>query len=116
VRGYRVTLYLTRDDEGDMIVVTQVDTAAYLASVVGSEEPTTWMPEALAAQAIAARTYLSTHLARHESYDLEGDTRDQEYDGLAGESTSTVRAVDRTAGMSATHGGRPIQAVASANG
>ena len=114
-RAYRGTLDLTRDDDGDMIVVNQVDTAAYLASVVGSEEPTTWMPEALAAQAIAARTYLSTHLARHDNYDLEGDTRDQEYDGLAGESTSTVRAVDRTAGMIATYGGRPIEALCSAN-
>src|SRR5437879_4278127 len=114
-RAYRGTLDLTRDDEGDMIVVNQVDTAAYLASVVGSEEPTTWMPEALAAQAIAARTYLSTHLARHDSYDLERDTRDQEHDGLAGESTSTVKAVQRTAGMIATYNGRAIEALYSAN-
>src|SRR5881396_331628 len=114
-KAFRGTFALTRDDEGDMIVVNEVDTAAYLASVVGSEEPSTWMPEALAAQAIAARTYLSTHLARHDNYDLEGDTRDQEYDGLAGESTSTVRAVVRTAGMIATYGGRPIEALYSAN-
>ena len=114
-RAFRGTLDLTRDDEGDMIVVNQVDTASYLASVVGSEEPTTWMPEALAAQAIAARTYLSTHLARHDNYDLEGDTRDQEYDGLAGETTSTVKAVDRTAGMIATYKGRAIEALYSAN-
>jgi len=114
-RAFRGALDLTRDDEGDMIVVNQVDTASYLASVVGSEEPTTWMPEALAAQAIAARTYLSTHLARHDNYDIEGDTRDQEYDGLAGEATSTVKAVDRTAGMIATYNGRPIEALYSAN-
>jgi len=98
-----------------MIVVNQVDTAAYLASVVGSEEPTTWMPEALAAQAIAARTYLSRHLGKHDNYDLEGDTRDQEYDGIAGESDSTVRAVARTAGMIATYRGSAIEALYSAN-
>ena len=114
-RAYRGTLDVTRDDEGDMIVVNQVDTAAYLASVVGSEEPTTWMPEALAAQAIAARTYLSRHLGKHSSYDLEGDTRDQEYDGIAGESDSTVRAVARTAGMIATYRGSAIEALYSAN-
>ena len=114
-RAYRGTLDVTRDDEGDMIVVNEVDTASYLASVIGSEEPTTWMPEALAAQAIAARTYLSTHLARHDNYDLEGDTRDQEYDGLAGEAASTVKAVDRTAGLVATYNGRPIEALYSAN-
>jgi stage II sporulation protein D len=114
-RAYRGTLEVTIDDEADMIVVNQVDTASYLASVVGSEEPTTWMPEALAAQAIAARTYLSRHLGKHDNYDLEGDTRDQEYDGLAGESDSTVRAVERTAGMIATYRGSPIEALYSAN-
>ncbi len=114
-RAYRGTLDVTRDDEGDMIVVNQVDTASYLASVVGSEEPTTWMPEALAAQAIAARTYLSRHLGKHDTYDLEGDTRDQEYDGLAGETDSTVRAVERTAGLIATYRGSPIEALYSAN-
>jgi stage II sporulation protein D len=114
-RAFRGTFDLTRDDEGDMIVVNEVDTAAYLASVVGSEVPTTWAPQALAAQAIAARTYLSRHLDRHQNYDLEGDTRDQEYDGLAGEATSTVRAVDRTAGMIATYRGAAIEALYSAN-
>jgi stage II sporulation protein D len=114
-RAFRGTIDVTRDDEGDMIVVNQVDTAAYLASVVGSEEPTTWMPEALAAQAIAARTYLSRHVGKHDNYDLEGDTRDQEYDGIAGETDSTVRAVDRTAGMIATYRGAAIEALYSAN-
>jgi len=114
-RVFRGTLELAKDDEGDMIVVNEVDTAAYLASVIGSEEPATWMPEALASQAIAARTYLATHLQRHDHYDLEGDTRDQQYDGLAGEDKSTVRAVERTAGMIATYDGRPISALYSAN-
>ena len=114
-RAYRGTLDITRDDEGDMIVVNEVDTASYLASVIGSEEPTTWMPEALAAQAIAARTYLSRHLRKHDNYDLEGDTRDQEYDGIAGEAESTVKAVQRTAGMIATYRGAAIEALYSAN-
>jgi len=114
-RAFRGTFDLTRDDEGDMIVVNEVDTAAYLASVIGSEEPTTWAQQALAAQAIAARTYLSTHLDRHQNYDLEGDTRDQEYDGIAGEAISTVRAVERTAGMIATYRGAAIEALYSAN-
>lgn len=114
-KAFRGVLELALDDEGDMIVVNTVDTASYLASVVGSEEPGTWMPEALAAQAIAARTYLATHLGKHASYDLEGDTRDQEYDGVAGEVTSTVRAVQRTQGQIATYRGAPIEALYSAN-
>src|SRR5438128_1889134 len=114
-KAFRGTFALTRDDEGDMIVVNEVDTAAYLASVVGSEEPSTWEPEALAAQAIAARTYLATHLRRHDHYDLEGDTRDQEYDGVGNEVRTTLRAVDRTAGIVATYRGAPIEALYSAN-
>ena len=114
-KAFRGTFDLARDDEGDMIVVNQVDTAAYLASVIGSEIPPSWMPEALAAQAIAVRTYLATHLRRHASYDLEGDTRDQQYDGLGGEAASTLRAVQRTAGLVATYRGSPIEALYSAN-
>ena len=112
---YRGILELALDDENDLIVVNTVRTHDYLASVVGSEVPSSWEPEALAAQAIAARTYLFTHLGRHRSYDLEGDTRDQEYDGTQNEDARTVRAVERTAGRIATFGGAPIEALYSAN-
>jgi stage II sporulation protein D len=114
-RVFRGTFDLTRDDEGDIILVNEVETSKYLASVVGSEEPTTWMPQALMAQAIAARTYLVRHLRRHRNYDIEGDTRDQEYAGLTGEADSTIRAVERTAGLVATYRGAPIEALYSAN-
>ncbi|TME42603.1 MAG: SpoIID/LytB domain-containing protein, partial [Chloroflexi bacterium] len=103
------------DDDGGPIVVNTVETGVYLASVVGSEEPSTWEAEALAAQAIAARTYLLTHLGRHDHYDIEGDVRDQEYDGVGNEVRSTLRAVDRTAGIVATYRGAPISALYSAN-
>ena len=114
-RGVRGTLETTTDDEGGAIIVNTVATGPYLASVVGSEEPSTWEPEALAAQAIAARTYLATHLHRHDQYDLEGDTRDQEYDGVGNEVRSTQRAVERTAGVIATYRGAAIEALYSAN-
>ncbi len=114
-RAFRGTLEIAIDDEGDMIVVNEVGTAAYLASVVGAEVPSTWEPEALAAQAIAARTYPLTHLRRHRAYDLEGDVRDQEYGGTGTEADSTVRAVQRTAGVVATYRGAPIEALYSAN-
>ena len=114
-RGFRGTLETTTDDDAGAIVVNTVETGVYLASVVGSEEPASWEPEALAAQAIAARTYLATHLHRHEHYDLEGDTRDQEYDGVGNEVRSTLRAVERTAGVIATYRGAAIEALYSAN-
>jgi len=114
-RAFKGTLELALDDENDMILVNEVATADYLASVVGAEIPPTWEPEALAAQAIAARTYLLTHLRRHRAYDLEGDVRDQEYGGTGTEADSTVKAVRRTAGIVATYRGSPIEALYSAN-
>ena len=114
-RAFKGTLEIALDDEGDMIVVNEVRTGDYLASVVGAEIPPTWEPEALAAQAIAARTYLITHLKRHRAYDLEGDVRDQEYGGAGTEADSTIRAVRRTAGVVATYRGAPIEALYSAN-
>ena len=114
-RAFRGTFDIALDDENDMIVVNEVPTADYLASVIGSEEPSSWEPEALAAQAIAARTYLVTHLGKHGAYDLEGDTRDQQYDGVGGEASSTIKAVGRTSGVIATYGGRAIEALYSAN-
>ena len=114
-RAYRGTFEVVPDDEGDMIVVNTVGTFDYLASVVGGEIPTSWHPEALAAQAIAARTYLLTHMQRHDRYDIEGDTRDQNYEGLGSTTDATVRAVERTTGMVATYRGAAIEALYSAN-
>ncbi len=114
-QAYRGTFELAPDDEGDMIIVNEVSTHDYLASVVGSEEPSSWENEALAAQAIAARTYLYTHLNKHQHYDLEGDTRDQQYDGTMNEDARTLRAVERTAGVIATYRGAPIEALYSAS-
>ncbi len=113
--AFRGTFELAPDDEGDMIVVNTVSTHDYLASVVGSEEPSSWEAEALASQAIAARTYLYTHLAKHQAYDLEGDTRDQAYDGTMNEDSRTLKAVERTAGVVVTYRGAPIEALYSAN-
>ena len=114
-RLFRGMLEVTTDDVGDMIVVNQVETGSYLASVTGAESPSSWHDQALASQAIAARTYLVTHLDRHDHYDLEGDVRDQEYAGIGTEADSTVRAVERTAGIVATYRGSPIEALYSAN-
>lgn len=114
-RAFEGTLEIAQDDEGDMIVVNTVATAKYIASVVGAEIPATWEPEALAAQAIAARTYLATHLRRHRAYDIEGDTRDQAYDGTTSTTPASTRAAERTAGVIATYRGAAIDALYSAN-
>ena len=113
-KGYRGTFEIAGAEFGFTIINT-VATDRYLVSVVGSEIPTDWHPQALAAQAVAARTYLVRHLGSHGSYDLEGDERDQAYKGVYGESDGTERAVSRTAGLVLTYGGAAIDAFYSAN-
>lgn len=113
-RLYRGTFELAEDD-GRIIVINTVPTERYLVSVVGAEVPTDWHRQALAAQAVAARTYLVKRLGSHGTYDLDGDERDQAYYGLRGETASTERAVSDTTGMVATFRGVPIDAFYSAN-
>ncbi|MBI2774028.1 MAG: SpoIID/LytB domain-containing protein [Chloroflexi bacterium] len=108
-------LELALDDVEDLIAVNTVPTFDYLASAVGSEVPDSWHPEALATQAIAARTYLATRLKAHNAYDIEGDTRDQAYEGFDKVSNATIRAVERTRGIVATYEGAPIEALYSAS-
>ncbi len=113
-RGYRGTFEIADADYG-FTIINVVPTDRYLVSVVGSEIPTDWHPQALAAQAIAARTYLLKHLGSHGSYDLEGDERDQAYKGVYGETDGTERAVARTGGLVVTYRSAPIDAFYSAN-
>lgn len=111
---YRGTFELA-DEDGSIVVINTVPTDKYLISVVGSEVPTDWHRQALAAQAVAARTYLLRHLGRYGTYDLLGDERDQAYKGFQGETDATVRAVADTTGLVATYHGVPIDAFYSAN-
>jgi len=113
-RVYRGTFELA-DDRGRIIVINTAPTDRYLASVVGTEIPTDWHRHALAAQAVAARTYLVKRIGSRGAFDLHGDERDQAYSGLRGETTSTLRAVADTAGLVATYRGNPIDAFYSAN-
>ncbi len=101
--------------DGRFIVVNTVETRPYLISVVGTEIPTEWHRQALAAQAIAARTYLLRHLGSHGEYDLEGDEQDQAYGGFRGEVPASERAVADTEGLVLTYRGAVVDAFYSAN-
>jgi stage II sporulation protein D len=91
-----------------------------------AEMPFSWHPQALAAQAIAARTYLAQRLlggrkgdaARYE-FDICATTRCQVYRGvqlIEGQYGDRWRdAVESTAGEVLLYGGRPIEAVYTAN-
>src|SRR5712691_8633204 len=84
--------------DGKLRAINFVGLEQYLYGVVPSEMPFTWHPEALKAQAVAARSYaLATR--KTGAFDLYPDTRSQVYLGIDHEKPSTNAAVDATAGQ-----------------
>ena len=73
----------------------------YLAGVVGEEMPDYWEPQALRAQAIAARTYclyIKNRFGVNRSYDVSRTQSSQVYGGIAAESSQIWDAVNSTCG------------------
>jgi stage II sporulation protein D len=95
-RSYRGALRVKKVGSG-LQVVDVVGIEQYLWGVVPSEMPDRWPAEALAAQAVVARTYALAHL-RKGDFDLYSDTRDQVYGGIVAESPTATDAVTETAG------------------
>src|SRR5438105_5071581 len=84
-------------DGGKLRAINVVGLEQYLYGVVPSEMPYTWAPEALKAQAVAARSYaLATK--RSGAFDVYKDTRSQVYLGPDHEEPSATGAVDPTDG------------------
>src|SRR5207244_1865034 len=95
-RRYRGAIQLDAAG-GKLRAINLVGLEQYLYGVVPSEMPYTWAPEALKAQAVAARSYaLATK--RAGAFDVYKDTRSQVYLGLDHEKPSSNAAVDATAG------------------
>jgi stage II sporulation protein D len=106
--GYRGRLRVLAET-GGLSVVNVVSLENYLRGVVASEMPSSWKPEALEAQAIAARTYaVATRKAATSPFDLYPDERSQVYRGLASEGSAASAAVDATAGQVVLYQGQPI--------
>jgi SpoIID/LytB domain protein len=85
--------------------VNVVGLEPYLNGVVPAEMPHSWVPEALKAQAVAARSYALSHL-QSGSFDLFSDTRSQVYRGIGAEQPETNAAVQATAGQVVLYAGR----------
>ena len=106
---------------GNLYVVSVVDLEHYVKCVVPYEMSNSWPVEALKAQAVCARTYVTRSGAKHASYgfDVCASTDCQVYYGVDyGTSTHTDTsdaAVDATAGVCMYSGGQPIYAVYSAS-
>jgi len=89
--------------------VNVVRLEAYLRGVVPREVPALWHPEAVKAQAVAARTYAAYHRARSKGdpYDLCDTTSCQVYGGLDDHHAASDAAIRATAGEILLAGGEP---------
>ena len=97
-----------RPSGGAVQTVNAIDLEDYVRGVVSWEMPSGWAPEALKAQAVAARTYAVTSSVGGNGSSLYSDTRSQMYGGVAAETASTDSAVAATRGQVVTYGGRPV--------
>ena len=77
----------------------------YLYGVVTAEMPSAWLPAALEAQAVAARSYALANRKTAGPFDVFADGRSQAYLGVAAESVAGRQAVDTTAGEVLLYGG-----------
>jgi stage II sporulation protein D len=96
-RPYRGAFTITSDGK-KLSLVNTLGLEPYLYGVVPSEMPFSWLPEALGAQAVVARSYALAMRKTTGAFDVYGDTRSQVYGGVLAEKPSTTAAVDVTAG------------------
>ncbi len=105
--SYRGDLEVRRLQDSDMTVTNVLPLEQYLYGVVPAEIQASSHPEALKAQAVAARTYTLSSLNRHETlgFDLCSTTHCQVYKGLSTEDARSNKAVDDTAGKKVLYKG-----------
>jgi stage II sporulation protein D len=84
----------------------------YLYGVIAAEIGKNAPPEAMKAQAVAARTYSLKNRGRFgaQGFDIDDTTRSEGYLGLDGETPATVAAVDATRAEVLTYAGQLIDA------
>jgi stage II sporulation protein D len=104
-KAYRGSLRVKKVG-GSLEVVNLVGLEPYLWGVVPSEMPQRWPAEALAAQAVVARTYALAHLQKGGDFDLYNDTRSQVYGGIGAEAQNATDAVNETSGQVVDYDGQ----------
>ena len=107
-------IHLVRRGKG-FLVINRVDLEEYVKGVVPAEVSSTWHPEMLKAQAVAARTYAlyQQMLSVTREYDVEATVQDQVYRGKQGIDAGILRAVEDTRGLVVTFQDAPIYAAFS---
>ncbi len=103
---------------GTLRVVNAVTYDDYVRGVISYEMPKTWHPEALKAQAYAARSYAyASYRGGSADYDVSDDQSSQCYGGVSAEGPATNAAVAATAGKVVTYNGAAVRTYfSSSNG
>jgi stage II sporulation protein D len=83
---------------GKLRAINVLPLEQYLYGVVPAEMPYTWLPAALEAQAVAARSYALAGRKAAAPFDVYADGRSQMYLGVSAEKPAATEAVDETAG------------------
>ena len=104
---YHGSLRFEPDGAGGVQTVNVVALDDYVRGVVTAEMPSTWSPQALEAQAVAARTFALTGGVAGNGFELYDDTRSQVYGGIGSETASGAAAVAATRGEIVTYDGAP---------
>ncbi|MFZ5433209.1 MAG: SpoIID/LytB domain-containing protein [Calditrichota bacterium] len=116
-RTYRGILEVYFDHTGLLAAVNEIPIDTYLKGVVPSEMPAGFPDQALAAQAILARTVvLAEKSIKHlnDRYDVCAHVHCQVYSGITQEDDRTTKAVNDTKGMVLVNGSRLVVAHYSA--
>ncbi|MFN4032192.1 MAG: SpoIID/LytB domain-containing protein [Fimbriimonadales bacterium] len=116
LRRYRGHLEWVERD-GKLLTINWVALDDYLKATLPREMPPNFHPEALKAQAVAARSFTFRRLNRYRQwgYDLCDHAPCQVYGGVEAEHPNTNAAVDATGGEVLLFEGRVIEAVYTGN-
>jgi len=118
---YRGLIEVRRAGPGRLTAINELDLERYLYGVIKGEIDPHWPPEAVKAQAVAARTLALQNLAElrgkfaSEGYTVRATTDSQIYLGVAGEDPGASAAVEATRGIVMTFRGQPIFAAYHSN-
>ena len=127
VHVYRGTVSAVRVSGTRSVRVNTVPLEAYLRSVVPKESPASWLPAALQAQSVAARSYSmnARSVRAGQAWEVCDSTSCQVYAGrsvtapggrpVGQEAASTDAAITATAGQVRTYGGRVLRTEFSAS-
>jgi len=109
-RAYRGSIYANRATSTSVTPVNWLPMESYLRAVVPAEMPASWHPNALAAQAVAARSYAGydrAHASAGRTWDTCDTTSCQMYSGVPAEYGASSSAIAATAGQTLMYAGKP---------